>query len=82
MSQQPYNPVFIAEMTRAAHADRPDADWHELEPMLRAQWTQVERPLDWNAVRDAAAAHYRLMRGLPDVAPVVAIGAGARREAP
>lgn len=77
MSHLPYNPVTLAEMTRAAQADRPDADWHELEPMLRAQWDQAPRAVDWEDVRDVAASHYRLMRGLPDVAPVVAFGTDA-----
>ena len=76
MSQRPYNPVVLAEMTRAIQMGRPDADWHELEPLLRATWQQVPRVLDWEHVRDAAAAHYRLGRGIPDAAPVVAIGTG------
>ena len=74
MSQRPYNPVVLAEMTRAAQTERPDADWHELEPVLRAQWQQAPRAVDWEQVRDVAASHYRLGRGIPDVAPVVAVG--------
>jgi len=74
MSQPNHNPVILAEMTRAAHADRPDADWHELEPLLRAQWEQVSRSVDWDVARATAASHFRLMRGLPDVAPVLAPG--------
>ncbi|MET0329274.1 MAG: hypothetical protein ABW163_10960 [Luteimonas sp.] len=74
MPQPTYNPVILAEMTRAAHADRPDADWHELEPMLRTQWEQVRRPVDWATARLTAATHFRLLRGLPDGAPVIAVG--------
>jgi len=72
MPSPSYNPVTLAEMTRAAHADRPDADWHELEPLLRAQWEQASRAVDWNTVREVATAHYRLLRGLPDAARVIA----------
>lgn len=83
MSQRPYNPVVLAEMTRAVHAEQPDADWHELEPVLRAQWEQVPRIVDWEHVRDVAASHYRLSHGMPDVAPVVTIGTGhLRRSVP
>ncbi|MET0329362.1 MAG: hypothetical protein ABW163_11430 [Luteimonas sp.] len=71
MSQPPYNPVVLAEMTRAVHADQPDADWHELEPVLRAQWEQVPRAIDWDVARTTAASHFRTMRGQPDAAPVV-----------
>lgn len=71
MSLPPYNPVVLAEMTRAVHADRPDADWHELEPVLRAQWESIPRAIDWDTARAAAASHFRTMRGLPDAAPVV-----------
>lgn len=74
MSQRPYNPVVLAEMTRAVQAEHPDADWHELEPVLRAQWEHVPRIADWEHVRDVAASHYRLGHGIPDVAPVVTIG--------
>ncbi|MCD9097021.1 hypothetical protein LU699_15245 [Luteimonas fraxinea] len=73
MSQLAYNPVVLAEMTRAVHADRPDADWHELEPVLRAQWEQMPRAIAWDTAREAAAAHFRSMRGLPDAAPVVGL---------
>ncbi|MFL6585722.1 MAG: hypothetical protein ACJ8GV_02410 [Luteimonas sp.] len=79
MSQLSYNPVVLAEMTRAVQAEQPDADWHELEPVLRAQWEQVPRGIGWDAAREDAAAHFRTMRGLPDAAPVVGIcrsGAG------
>ncbi|ATD67331.1 hypothetical protein CNR27_07680 [Luteimonas chenhongjianii] len=77
MSQRPYNPMVLAEMTRAVQAERPDADWHELEPLLRAAWERVPRMSDWEHVRDIAAAHYRLGLGIPDAAPVVTIGAGS-----
>ena len=80
MSQRPHNPVILAEMTRAAHADRPDADWHELEPYLRAQWEQVPRAATWDEARATAASHFRLMRGLPEVAPVLAADASWRGE--
>jgi len=79
MPQRPYNPVVLAEMTRAVQAERPDADWHELEPLLRAAWEQVPRMSDWEHVRDIAAAHYRFGRGIPDAAPVVSIGAAPAR---
>lgn len=82
MSQHPYNPVFLAEMMRAAHADRPDADWHELEPLLRAQWEQVQRPVDWSTARESAASHFRRMRGMPDGAPVLTIGIDTKGAAP
>jgi len=79
MSQRPYNPVILAEMTRAAHADRPDADWHELEPVLRAQWEQMPRGVEWDAARDEAAACFRLMHGLPDAAPIVTTAMASTR---
>ncbi|MDR7192675.1 hypothetical protein [Luteimonas terrae] len=77
MSQLPYNPVVLAEMTRAAHADRPGADWHELEPVLRAQWERIPRAVEWDQARPEAAAHFRTMCGLPDAAPVVGFQATA-----
>lgn len=76
MPQRPYNPIVLAEMMRAAQAERPDADWHELEQDLRAQWERVPRRVEWSHVRDAAASYYRFGRGIPDVAPVVALGSG------
>ncbi|MGO3128321.1 MAG: hypothetical protein ACTIJY_09665 [Luteimonas sp.] len=60
MSLPSYNLVVLAGMTRAVHADQPDADWRELEPVLRAQWEQIPRAMG----RDAA-------RGLPDAAPAI-----------
>ncbi|VXB71315.1 conserved hypothetical protein [Luteimonas sp. 9C] len=76
-----YNPVILAEMTRAAHADLPDADWHELEPVLRAQWERMPRAIGWDTARPSAAAHFRSLRGLPDAAEVVGVDpAGARQE--
>lgn len=73
MPQLSHNPLVLAELTRAVHADRPDADWHELEPVLRAQWEQVPRAIDWDIARAMAASHFRSMRGLPDAAPVVGL---------
>lgn len=82
MSLPSCNPLVLAEMTLAAHADRPDADWHELEPVLRAQWEQIPRAIDWDTARAAAASHFRTMRGLPDAAPVVGLlPAGTRNAA-
>jgi len=71
MSHPSYNPVVLAEMIRAVHADRPDADWHELEPVLRAQWQQIPSASDWDVARATAASHFRTLLGLPDAAPVV-----------
>ena len=71
MSQPAYNPVILAEMTRAVQAELPDADWHELEPVLRAQWERIPRTIEWDTARPSAAAHFRSMRGLPDAAPVL-----------
>ncbi|MDR6992497.1 hypothetical protein [Luteimonas sp. 3794] len=79
MSQSPYNPVILAEMTRAARADSPDADWHELEPLLRAQWERIPRTVAWEMARPEAASHFRTMCGLPDAAPVVGLGSSAAR---
>lgn len=83
MSLSPHNPMVLAEMTRAVQSDQPDADWHELEPILRAQWQQVPRAIDWDVARATAASHFRMLRGLPDAAPVVGPGPlGARAAAP
>lgn len=82
MSQPSHNPLILAEMTRAVHADRPDADWHEVEPLLRAQWEQIPRAIDWDTARATAASHFRTMRGLPDAAPVVGLAPTDTRSTP
>jgi hypothetical protein len=56
MSLPFYNLVVLAGMTRAVHADQPDADWRELEPVLRAQREQIRRAMDRNAARGLADA--------------------------
>lgn len=57
--------VILAEMARAVRAGQPDADWHEVEPQLRALWEHAPRTSAWSEVRGEAARHWRFGESLP-----------------
>lgn len=59
MQHPSHHHVILAEMTRAFRAGQPDADWHEVEPDMRAQWEHAPRGCAWSEVRGEAARHWR-----------------------
>lgn len=63
--------VILAEMARAVRIDHPDADWHEVEPLLRRIWNHAPRQPAWDEVRSQAAHHWRFGCPLPPLAAVV-----------
>ena len=77
MPQPHFNAVLLAELVRALQAEHRDADWHELEPLLRAHWERFPRDVGWQDARDTAAACFRAALGVPDAAPVVSAHAPA-----
>ncbi len=63
--------VILAEMARAARAGHPEADWHEIEPMLRRIWNHAPRRASWEHVRGEAALLWRFGTAQPPIAPVI-----------
>ncbi|KLJ01339.1 hypothetical protein [Luteimonas sp. FCS-9] len=51
--------VILAELARATRAGHPDADWHEVEPLMREVWESATRGANWEQVRPQAATHWR-----------------------
>ncbi|UNK43699.1 hypothetical protein MNO14_06425 [Luteimonas sp. S4-F44] len=51
--------VILAELARATRAGHPDADWHEVEPLMREVWESASRGASWEQVRPQAATHWR-----------------------
>ncbi|ASR44154.1 hypothetical protein BEN78_13005 [Xanthomonas citri pv. mangiferaeindicae] len=51
--------VILAELARATRAGHPDADWHEVEPLMRQVWESASRGASWEQVRPQAATHWR-----------------------
>lgn len=51
--------VILAELARATRAGHPDADWHEVEPLMRQVWESAPRGASWEQVRPQAATHWR-----------------------
>lgn len=71
MNRDVRNQVILAEMARATRATHPDADWHEVEPVLRDIWDHAPRRAGWDAVRGDAALHWRFGAALPPSAAVI-----------
>ncbi|NYZ63979.1 hypothetical protein [Luteimonas deserti] len=72
MTRSAGNQVILAEMARAIRAELPDADWHEVEPALRALWDHAPRHASWDAVRHEAAHYWRFDAAPPPrPAPVI-----------
>ena len=72
--------VILAEMARAVRTGQPDADWHEVEPHLRALWEHAPRAATWSEVRSEAARHWRFGEALPPCT-VVSLPDAARHTA-
>lgn len=70
MRHDAHHHVILAEMARAVRIGQPDADWHEVEPALRAIWEHAPRAVTWSAVRSEAARHWRFGEALPPCAVV------------
>lgn len=63
--------VILAELARATRAGHPDADWHEVEPLMREVWESASRGASWEQVWSVAATHWRAGNQYPCPAVVL-----------